>query len=214
MIRIMAKTSTGADAVLRLAAKGLFRARDLDALGVPRAYLRRLVDRGLLQQTARGLYSAVDAPVTELHSLVEVTGRVPHATICLLSALQVHEMTTEVPHAVWVLIRTHAHTPAFSSPKLKVIRADGAALTHGVETRLVEGLSMQLTSPAKTVADCFRYRRHVGLDVALSALREYLSRSRKRGSRDAKRFAVDALDAAARADRVSSVMRPYLEALT
>ncbi len=210
----MSEPSTGSAAVLRLASKGPFRARDLDELGVPRAYLRRLVDRGLLERAARGLYTAVDAPITELHSLVEVIARVPQASICLLSALQVHAMTTEVPHAVWVLIRTHAHAPVLSSPKLKVIRAGGAALTHGVELRVVEGLSMRLTTPAKTVADCFRYRRHVGLEVALSALREYLKRSRKRQGQDAKRFGVDALVEAAHADRVYSVMRPYLEALT
>lgn len=209
----MPESSTGTSAVLRLAAKGPFRARDLDALGVPRAYLRRLVDRGVLEQTARGLYMAADAPVTELHSLVKVVARVPHATICLLSALQVHEFTTEVPHAVWVLIETHARAPAITSPKLKVIRAAGNALKHGVETRVVESVSMQLTSPAKTVADCFRYRRHVGLEVALSALREYLNRSRRTRGRDAKRFGVDALIEAARADRVYSVMRSYLEAL-
>jgi predicted transcriptional regulator of viral defense system len=210
----MTETPTGAAAVLRLAAKGPFRARDLDGLGVPRTYLRRLVERGQLERAARGLYTAVDAPVTELHSLVEVIARVPHATICLLSALQVHELTTEVPHAVWVLIRTHAHAPALSAPILKVIRAGGPALSHGVETRVVEGLSMRLTTPAKTVADCFRYRRHVGLEVAVSALRDYLNPSRKRQGHDAKRFGVDALVAAARADRVYSVMRPYIEALT
>ncbi len=210
----MTEPSTGAAAVLRLAAKGPFRARDLEALGVPRTYLRRLVDRGLLERAGRGLYTAVDAPATELRSLVEVIARVPHATICLLSALQVHEMTTEVPHAVWILIKTHAHAPVLASPSLKVIRAGGAALTHGIETRAVEGLSMRLTTPAKTVADCFRYRRHVGLEVALAALRDYLTPSRQRKSRDAKRFSVDALTEAAHADRVYSVMRPYLEALT
>jgi predicted transcriptional regulator of viral defense system len=210
----MTEPSTGAAAVLRLAERGPFRARDLEGLGVPRAYLRRLVDRGLLERAGRGLYAAVDAPATELHSLVEVMARVPNATICLLSALQVHELTTEVPHAVWILIRTHAHAPRLASPTLKVIRAGGAALTHGAETRIVEGQSIRLTSPAKTVADCFRYRRHVGLEVALAALRAYLNPSRKRQGHDAKRFSVDALTEAARADRVSSVIRPYLEALT
>jgi predicted transcriptional regulator of viral defense system len=210
----MPELSTGANAVLRLAAKGPFRARDLDGLGVPRAYLRRLTERGLLERSARGLYYAADAPVTELHSLVEVVARMPRATICLLSALQVHEMTAEVPHAVWVLIETHAYAPAFTSPALKVVRAGGVALTYGVETRGVEGLSMRLTTPAKTVADCFRYRRHVGLEVALAALRDYLKPARKRQGQDAKRFSVDALLDAARADRVSSVIRPYLEALT
>ena len=209
----MTRAPTGVAAVLGLAAKGPFRARDLDTLGVPRAYLRRLMERGLLEQAARGLYTAVDSPVTELHALVEVIARAPHATICLLSALQVHEMTTEAPHAVWVLIRTHGYAPTRSSPSLRVIRAGGAALTHGVETRVVEGLRMRVTSPAKTVADCFRYRRHVGLEVALAALRDYLRPGRKRRGDDARRFAVDALVAAARADRVYSVMRPYLEVL-
>jgi predicted transcriptional regulator of viral defense system len=207
------KRVAGAAAVLRLAAERPFRARDLDALGVPRTYLRRLIDRGLLEQAARGLYTAVDAPVTELHSMVEVAARVPHATFCLLSALQVHELTTEAPHAVWVLIETHARAPAITSPPLKIVRAGGAALEYGVETRTVEGLPLKLTSPAKTVADCFRYRRHVGLDVALSALRDYLARSRQAARRDAKRFGIQALTDAARADRVANIMRPYIEAL-
>jgi predicted transcriptional regulator of viral defense system len=167
-----------------------------------------------LEQAGRGLYVAVDAPVTELHSLVEVAARVPHATICLVSALQVHELTTEAPHAVWVLIETHARAPAITSPRLKVVRAGGAALRHGVETRTAEGVRLRLTNPAKTVADCFRYRRHVGLEVALSALREYLVRSRRARGHDAQRFGVNALTGAARIDRVYNVMRPYLEALT
>jgi len=208
------KRATGSAAVLGLAARGPFRARDLDALGVPRTYLRRLIDRGLLEQAARGLYMAVDAPITELHSLVEVAARVPHAVICLLSALQVHELTSEAPHAVWVLIETHARAPAFTSPHLKIVRAGGAALKRGVEARTVEGVRVKLTNPAKTVADCFRYRRHVGLEVALSALREYLIRSRRSRGKDAQRFSVDVLTGAARVDRVYNVMRPYLEALT
>lgn len=208
------ETSTGTAAVLELAAKGPFRARDLDGIGIPRTYLRRLVDRGLLQRAARGLYLAPDAPITELHSLVQVAARVPHATICLLSALQVHELTTEAPHAVWVLIDTHARAPAMTSPRLKVVRASGAALQHGVEKRTLEGLPVMLTGPAKTVADCFRYRRHVGLETALAALREYLARARRTRGQDARRFTVQALMNAARVDRVANLMRPYLEALT
>lgn len=209
----MAHTVTGTSEILALAAKGPFRARALDELGIPRSYLRRLVDRGLLEQASRGLYMAVDAPMTELHSLVEVVARAPHVTICLLSALQVHEMTTEVPHAVWVLIETHARAPAISSPQLKIVRAAGPSLKHGVEKRTVEGVPLTITGPAKTVADCFRYRRHVGLEVALAALREFLSRSRRSRSADAKRYSIDALTNAARVDRVYNVMRPYLEAL-
>lgn len=191
-------------ALLRLARKGPVRARDLDEKGIPRAYLRRLCDRGLIEKVDRGLYRLADAPVTELQSLADVAKRVPHAIVCLLSALQVHELTTEAPHAVWVLIDRHARMPKLSYPKLEVVRASGLAREHGVETRTIDGVKVQLTTPAKTVADCFRYRRHVGLEVALAALRDYLRR--RRGS-------IDALAEAARADRVYALMRPYLEAL-
>lgn len=202
-ISIMATTGK-IDALLRLARKGLVRARDLDETGIPRAYLKRLCDRGLLEQVDRGLYRLTDAPVTELHSLAEVGKRVPHAIVCLLSALQVHGLTTEMPHAVWVLIDRHARMPKLSYPRLEVVRASGLAREHGVESRTIEGVCVRLTKPAKTVADCFRYRRHVGLDVALTALRDYLRKYRG---------GVDALVEAARADRVYALMRPYLEAL-
>ena len=190
--------------LLSLARQGLIRARDLDAAGIPRAYLRRLCDQGMLEQVDRGLYRLPNAPVTELHSLAEVAVRVPHGTICLLSALQVHGLTTEVPHAVWVMIARHARVPKLSHPKLEVVRASGRALELGIETRNVDGVLVRVTSPAKTVADCFRYRRHVGLDVALAALRDYIR---------AHRGGMDALVEAARADRVYAVMRPYMEAL-
>jgi predicted transcriptional regulator of viral defense system len=197
--------ATKADALLRLARKGPFRARDLDAAAIPRAYLRRLCDQGLLEQVDRGLYRLADAPVTELHSIAEVGKRVPHAVICLLSALQIHGLTTEVPHAVWVLIDRHARMPKLAYPKLKVVRASGAAREHGVESRTVEGVRVRLTTPAKSVADCFRYRQHVGLEVAIGALRDY--RRKYRGG-------INALIEAARADRVYPVMRPYIEALS
>jgi predicted transcriptional regulator of viral defense system len=191
-------------ALLRLARKGPLRARDLDAVGIPRTYLRRLCDRGLLEQVDRGLYRAADGPVTELSSLAEACKRVPHAVVCLLSALQAHGLTSESPHAVWLLIERGARTPRSSSTKLEIVRASGAARTHGIQTKVIDRVPVRITSPAKTVVDCFRYRRHVGLEVALSALRDYLSK--RKGS-------IDALVAAARADRVQTVLRPYLEAL-
>jgi predicted transcriptional regulator of viral defense system len=205
-IRTMSSAApTKTSAVLRLARRGPLRARDLDHAGIPRAYLKRMVDQGLLDQVDRGLYRLANGSITELGSLAEVAKRVPHAVICLLSALQVHGLTTELPHAVWVLIERHARLPKVTYPKLEVIRASGAARTHGIEMRTIEGVKVQLTTPAKTVADCFRYRRHVGLDVALAALRDYLKAHR--GGRDA-------LIEAARADRVYASMKPYLEALS
>ncbi|MHB1846290.1 MAG: type IV toxin-antitoxin system AbiEi family antitoxin domain-containing protein [Deltaproteobacteria bacterium] len=192
------------DALLRLAKKGPLRARDLAERHIPRAYLSRLVERGLLERVDRGLYQLPIATITELHSLAEVAKRVPHSAVCLLSALQLHGLATEAPHAVWILIDRHARLPKVSSPKLEVVWASGPARVHGLETRLVEGVQVSLTSPAKTVADCFRYRSRVGLDVAMAALRDFL-RSRRGG--------MAALVAAAQADRVYAVMRPYLEAL-
>jgi hypothetical protein len=124
----------------------------------------------------RGLYRLAEASVTELSSLADVSKRVPHAVICLLSALQLHGLTTEVPHAVWILIDRHARLPKLTSPRLEVVRASGAAREHGIETRIIDGVNVQLTTPAKTVADCLRSRRHVGLEVARAALEDYLSK--------------------------------------
>ena len=197
-------TKTKAAALLTLAGRGPVRARDLDRVGIPRTYLKRLCEDGALEQVDRGLYRLADAPVTQLSSLAEVAKRVEHATICLLSALQVHGLTTEAPHAVWVLIDRHARMPKLGYPKLEVVRSSGAARDHGVEVRVVDGVKVRLTTPAKTVADCFRFRRHVGLEVALEALQDYL---RKRSG------SIDAVVAAARADRIYAFMRPYLEAL-
>ncbi len=196
--------SSKTDTLIRLARKGPVRARDLDDAGIPRAYLKRLCDRGLLEQVDRGLYRLANAPVTELSSLAEVSKRMPNAVVCLLSALQVHDMTTETPHAVWVLIDRHARLPKRASPRIEVVRASGAAREHGVESRVIDGVRVRLTTPAKTVADCFRFRRHVGLEVALAALKDYL-RKRKGG--------IDALVEAARADRIYAFIQPYLEAL-
>ncbi|MFN0062129.1 MAG: type IV toxin-antitoxin system AbiEi family antitoxin domain-containing protein [Myxococcaceae bacterium] len=192
------------DALLQLAAKGPLRARDLAKARIPRAYLARLSERGVLEKVDRGLYRLIDAPLTELHSVAEVAKRLPSATVCLLTALSIHGLTTELPHRIWIFIDRHARMPKFAYPSLEVVRASGDALHHGVEIRQVEGVSVRLTTAAKTVADCFRFRRRVGLDVALAALRDY--RRQRRGT-------VDALVEAAQKDRIFSVLRPYLEAL-
>lgn len=201
------------EALIRLARNGPLRSRELAAQGIPRSYLGRLVAQGLLERVGRGMYRAPNARITELHTIAETMKRVPHGAICLLSALQMHALTTEVPHAVWVLIDTHARAPRSTPTKLEVVRASGRALAHGVEQQIIEGVPVRVTSPSKTVADCFRYRRHVGLDVAISALREYLARGRSPKKNRGEVFSIEALVAAGTADRISSVMRPYLEAL-
>lgn len=200
----MKRPSSKSAQILRLARRRPVRARDLDAAAIPRAYLKRFVDRGLLEQVSRGLYRVPNADATELRSLADVAARVPQGIICLLSALELHGLTTEAPHAVWLMIDTHARAPHIDTPAVEIVRAHGPAHDHGVEVRRIEGVRVTITTPAKSVADCFRYRRHVGLDVAVAALCDYLG---KRGN------TVDALVAAARADRVYSIMRSYVEAL-
>jgi predicted transcriptional regulator of viral defense system len=233
---------TPEDRVLQLARRGPVTARDLAGIGVPRAHLQRLCARGDLVRVERGVYRSADAETTELASVAEVAKRAPRVVICLLTALQIHGLTTEVPHEVWVLIHNRARTPHIERPHLHVVRASGEAATYGVEVRTIEGVDVRVTSPAKTVADCFRYRDHVGLDVALAALRDYRRKGRGRATSVERRvrgtgagfgygsgagagngdgsgygdpwfFSVDALVEAARADRVYSVVRPYLEAL-
>lgn len=201
---IMAPTTTKTAKLLELAKKGPLRTRDLASAGIPRVYLKRLTKSGVLERIDRGLYRLAGAPMTATSSLVEVSKRLPQAVIGLLSALQFHGMTTEAPHAVWVLIEGKARMPKVFSPKIEVVRASGNALMHGVEHHVIEGVTLRLTTPAKTVADCFRFRRHVGLEVALHALRDYL-RHRK-GS-------MEELIDAARASRAQPFMRPYMEAL-
>lgn len=205
-------STTGAAQILALAAQGPIRARDLDATGVARTQLRRLCQQGRLERVSRGLYRLADSPATELHSLAQVAKRVPRGTICLLSALQLHGIGSEVPHAVWLLIESHSRAPRLEGLQIEIVRASGEARDHGVEEHVFEGVPVRVTSAAKTVADCFRYRRHVGLDVALDALRGYLADHAEKADPGATR--IDALIAAAKADRVYSVVRPYLEALT
>lgn len=153
---------------------------------------------------ARGVYTAADAAITEHHTVVEAAARVPHAVVSLLSALRFHELGTQAPHEIWLAIDRKAWKPVVDWPPIRIVRFSGEALTFGVETHTLEGVPVNITSREKTVADCFKYRNKIGLDVALEALRDYL---RARGR------SVDALMRAARVCRVARVMQPYLEAM-
>ena len=190
--------------LITLTAKnGLLRSRDLAAQGIPRSYLQRFCQQGLLKRVGWGLYAPVHAETTEYLSLQQVAKRVPHGVIALLSALEFHHLTTELPREIWIAIGPQAQIPRFQYPPLRVVRFSGVALTHGVEEHKIDGVVLRVTSKAKTVADCFKYRHKIGLDVALEAMRDYV---RGRGS-------MDALWAAATACRVNNVMQPYLEAM-
>lgn len=136
--------------------------------------------------------------------LAAASARVPHGVVCLLSALRFHELTTQNPAEIWLAIDRKARAPKAPELPLRIVRFSGAALTEGVETHRIDGVSVRVTSPAKTVADCFKYRRKIGADVALEALRECWR---------TRRCSVDALWRYAKVCRVTTVMRPYLEAV-
>lgn len=184
--------------------RGAVRPRDLDAYGIPRHYLHLLHAEGEVERVARGLYVPTATEVTEHHTLAEAGARVPNGVVCLLSALRFHGLTTQLPFQVWMAIEEKAWLPRLSHPPLRIVRFSGPAWTYGIERHVIEGVPVRVYSPAKTVADCFKYRNKIGIDVAVEALRETL-RHRRAG--------LDELMAAAAACRMSRVMTPYLQAL-
>ncbi len=191
--------------ILDLASQhGLIRPRDLDAQGLPRVALTRLVRQGLLTRIGRGLYAIPDRPVSEHGALAEIARKHPQVIVCLLSALRMHDLTTQSPFEVWLAIPNKARAPKMSYPPLRIVRFSGAALTDGIEEHRVDGVRVRVTSVARTVADCFKFRNKIGLDVAMESLQEAWR---------AKRVNMDELWRYATLCRVTNVMRPYMESL-
>lgn len=198
--------STLEQAVLALAERQpLLRARDLTAQSLPTAMLSRLVAAGKLERVARGIYSLPGQALSEHRSLAEVSLRMPRGVVCLLSALRVHGIGTQAPFEVWLAIPPHTPTPRLDQPALRVVRMSGPALTEGIEPIEIDGVQVPVFSAAKTVADCFKFRNKIGLDVALEALRDGWAQ---------RKLTMDALWHYAAVNRVSNVMRPYLESTT
>lgn len=192
--------------ILKLAAeRGLIRSRDLGAHNLPRIALTRMVRQGLLLRVGRGLYALPNRAESENFGLAEIATKYPQSIVCLLSALRFHELTTQSPFEVWLAIPNKAYTPKMEYPPLRVVRFSGASLVEGVEERVVDGVSVRVTNVARTVADCFKFRNKIGLDVAMEALQEAW-----RG----KRVTMDELWRYAKLCRVANVMRPYMESLT
>jgi predicted transcriptional regulator of viral defense system len=187
---------------------GILHARDLKAQGIPREYLWQLQQKGLLERAGRGIYRQLNWKVTENHSLVEAAQRVPCGVICLLSALRFHGLTTQAPFEVWVTIDRKAHRPNSSRDEhltpLNIVCFSGEARTNGIEEHTLEGVTVKIYNPAKTVADCFKYRNKIGIDVAIEALHDC---SRQR------RASADELWHYAKICRVANVMRPYMEVI-
>jgi predicted transcriptional regulator of viral defense system len=197
---------THSDHILELARhRRVLRAADLRDKGWSPQLLIRLHQAGKLQRFARGLYGLPDAEVTEHQTLIEVSHRVPKAVLCLLSALQFHEIGTQMPHEVWIALPEATQTPALSYPPLRITRLRGAAYSEGIQTVTDHGVPIRVYSAAKTVTDCFKFRNKIGLDVALEALKDAW-RSRKITMADISHFS--------HINRVQRVMQPYLEAVT
>ncbi len=191
--------------ILELARKkGIIRAVDVETAGISRNYLYRMYKKGLLEKIAVGLYTLPEAPVTANLSLAEVSKRLPHAVVCLISALSYHEITTQIPYEIWLTIPRGSWRPDVGYPPVNLTYVSGPAYSFGIQEHIINGVAVKIYNPAKTVADCFKFRNKVGLDVAIEALREAW-RSNK--------VTMDELVEAAAIDRVSKIICPYLEAI-
>ena len=184
--------------------QGLLRASDLDAIGVPRVVLSRLTASGQVERVGRGLYRLPGSTASEHESLATVAVKVPQAVFCLLTALQFHELTTQLPRQLWIAMPRGSHVPRLDYPPLKMVQMTGDVYTAGIEEHLRDGVTLRVYSVAKTVADCFKHRNKIGLDVALEVLKDVRAK-RKASADDLWRYA--------KICRVANVMRPYLEAI-
>lgn len=186
--------------------KSLVRPKDLVEEGLPRDYLYQMMQDGDVIKVDRGLYRLVDNDIniTQWHSFVEVQKRVPKGVICLLSALVFHRFTTQNPHQIWLSIDHKARQSKFDYPPVRFIRMSGASMNEFIENHRYEGAVLRIYSAAKTVADCFKFRNQVGLDVAIEALKE---------GWQSRKFSMDELMSCARVCRVSKVIQPYAETI-
>jgi len=189
-------------AVELLKERGAMRRIELSDAGVHPETLSRLVEEGILTRVSRGLYQLTDADITAPHDLAEVAKRVPKGVICLISALQFHELTLQTPSRVWVAISPKARKPKIEYPPTRIVRFGDRALSLGVQTHAIDGVPVPIFDPAKTVVDCFRFRKLVGFDVALEGLHNVV-KSGKAKPAEIVQYARDT--------RIWSVLRPYLE---
>jgi predicted transcriptional regulator of viral defense system len=185
--------------------KKLFRISEATRAGLHPEAIRRLTSRGQLTRLGRGLYALSSLEPTEHHTLAEVATRVPNGVVCLLTALRFHGMGTQNPRDVWLAVDRRAGIPRIDFTPVRVIRMSGAATTTGIEERAIAGVRVRITSPGRTVVDCFKFRNKIGIDVAVEALKDY---------RRLRKGTVDALWQQADRLRMSKVMRPYWDAIS
>jgi predicted transcriptional regulator of viral defense system len=183
---------------------GVLRMSEALNAGIHRRMLYSMLEASVIEQLGRGLYRLTDLPPLGNPDLVSVSLRVPIGVICLISALAYHEITTQVPHEVYVALERGTETPRLDHPPIRIFWFSGQAFTAGIEIHKIDGVPVRIYSAEKTIADCFKYRNKIGLDTAVEALKLH---------REKKRFKTDDLMQSARVCRVERVIRPYLEAL-
>ena len=181
----------------------LLRPRDLKQFEIPESYLWLLAQDGHIQHLGRGLYASLDFELSELQSLLEVCHQVPKGVICLISALQYHQLTTQLPSSVWLAIPAHAHRPQLSYSSLELVQIKPELIIPGLETHDLEAGTLRVFNPARTLADCFKFRNRIGMDVALEALKMGLAKGVN--ANDIWEFA--------KILRISKIILPYLEAM-
>jgi len=202
---MQSKATNHADRVLKLVKeRGIIRPRELDTYRIPRATVSRMEQRGQLTRLSRGIYIHPESELSEYYSLAEASKRVPHGVICLLSSLRFHGLTTQEPFEIWMAVDPKARLPKVEGIPLRIVRFSKKALSSGVEKHKIEGVTVRIYKPAKTVADCFKYRNKIGLDVAIEAMKD---------CREQNKCSQDQLWNYAKVCRVTNVIRPYLEML-
>ena len=184
---------------------GMLRTSEALRLGVHPRTLYALRDGGEIERVGRGLYRASSAPPLTSPDLIPVAIRIPRGVICLISALAHHELTTQVPHAVDIALPSHAQVPKIDGIPLRVFWYSEPSFGAGIDVVRIDRIPVRVYSPEKTIADCFKYRNKIGLDIAVEALRAYRERSRKADFQKVAEFA--------RIDRVGNIIRPYLDAI-
>jgi len=183
---------------------GIFRSQMIESIGINRMTLKRLVDQEKLLRICRGLYMMPDANISEYYDMIKVARLVPRGVICLLSALRFYEMTTENPFEIWLAHEYGTTPPRIKTPPIRSVRFSRSSFSFGIQNHTIDKVKVLITSPAKTVADCFKFRNKIGIDVAIAALKDY--RQNRLGT-------LDELWEAAKVCRVKKVIFPYMEAI-
>lgn len=183
---------------------GILRTQQAIRYGIAPRTLYQLRDAGVIQRESRGLYRLADIELNSNPDLIQVGLRIPRAVVCLISALTFHNLTTQIPHQIYISLPVHAEKPRLEYPPLRIFWLSAKIYAAGIEIHELDGIPVKIYGVEKTIADCFKFRNKIGLDVALEALREY---------RKSAEFNVETLLNYARIDRVERTIKPYLEAI-